>query len=156
MMESSRRDAETRRVKPETNDISGAVVDGAVRIHQKLGPGLLESVYQRILAYELRKEGLAVETEIPIPVEWDGHVIDERVRAELIVGGKVLVDLKSVARVKPVHKKQTLTYLKLSNLQVGLLINFGGPLLKDGIHRIVNDFPENPSASPRLRVRNFK
>ena len=153
MMESSRRDAETRRVKPETNDVSGAVVHCAVRIHQKFGPGLLESVYQRILAYELRKARLAVETEVPIPVEWDGHVIDESFRADLIVGGKVLVELKSVERTKPVHKKQTLTYLKLSNLQVGLLINFGAPLLKDGIHRIVNDFPETSSASPRLRVR---
>ena len=153
MMESSRRDAESRSVKPETNEVSGAVVDCAMRIHQKLGPGLLESVYQRILAYELRKTGLAVETEVPVPVEWDGHVIDESFRADLIVAGKVLVELKSVERVKPVHKKQTLTYLKLSNLQVGLLINFGAPLLKEGIHRIVNDFPETPSASPRLRVR---
>ena len=153
MMESSRRDAESRSVKPEINEVSGAVLDCAMRIHQKLGPGLLESVYQRILAYELRKAGLAVETEVPVPVEWDGHVIDESFRADLIVTGKVLVELKSVERVKPVHKKQTLTYLKLSNLQVGLLINFGAPLLKEGIHRIVNDFPDPPSAPPRLRVR---
>ncbi len=152
MMESSRRDAETRSVELETNEVSGAVVNCALRIHQKLGPGLLESVYQRILAYELRKAGLTVETEVPVPVEWDGHVIDESFRADLIVGGKVLVELKSVERIQPVHKKQTLTYLKLSNLQVGLLINFGASLLKEGIHRIVNDFPENPSASPRLRV----
>ncbi|MBC8325925.1 MAG: GxxExxY protein [Verrucomicrobia subdivision 3 bacterium] len=151
-MESSRRDAETRSVELETNEVSGAVVNCALRIHQKLGPGLLESVYQRILAYELRKAGLTVETEVPVPVEWDGHVIDESFRADLIVGGKVLVELKSVERIQPVHKKQTLTYLKLSNLQVGLLINFGASLLKEGIHRIVNDFPENPSASPRLRV----
>lgn len=140
----------------ETNEVSGKVVDCALKIHQKLGPGLLESVYQRILSYELRKAGLVVETEVPVPVEWNGHVIDDSFRADLIVGGKVLVELKSVERVQPVHKKQTLTYLKLSNLQVGLLINFGASLLKDGIHRIVNDFPENPSASPRLRVSSPK
>ena len=153
MMESSRRDAEARRLELETNEVSGAVVDCAVKIHQQLGPGLVESVYQRILAYELRKAGLVVETEVPVPVEWDGHMIYDSFRADLIVGGKVLVELKSVERVQPVHKKQTLTYLKLSKISVGLLINFGAPLLKDGIHRIVNHFPENPSALPRLRVR---
>ncbi len=113
-----------------------------MKIHQSLGPGLLESVYQRVLAYELRKAGLAVETEVPIPVEWDGHIIDESFRADLIVNGKVLIELKSIENLQPVHKKQTLTYLKLANLRLGLLINFGSHLLKDGIHRIVNDFPE--------------
>ena len=149
----SRRDAETRSGELETNEISGAMVDSAMRIHQRLGPGLLESVYQRILVYELRKENLEVETEVSIPVEWDGHVIDESFRADFIVEKRVLVELKSVESVKPVHKKQTLTYLKLSNLQVALLINFGAALLKDGIHRIVNNLKEEPSASPRLRVR---
>jgi len=126
----------------ELNEISGVVVDRAMKIHQSLGPGLLESVYQRVLAYELRKAGLAVETEVPIPVEWDGHIIDESFRADLIVNGKVLIELKSIENLQPVHKKQTLTYLKLANLRLGLLINFGSQLLKDGIHRIVNDFPE--------------
>lgn len=126
----------------ELNEISGVVVDRAMKIHQSLGPGLLESVYQRVLAYELRKAGLAVETEVPIPVEWDGHIIDESFRADLIVNGKVLIELKSIENLQPVHKKQTLTYLKLANLRLGLLINFGSHLLKDGIHRIVNDFPE--------------
>lgn len=138
----------------ETNEISGAVVDSAMRIYQRLWPSLLESVYQRILAYKLRKEHFEVETEVPIPVEWDGRFIDESFRADLIVENRVLVELKSVESVKPVHKKQTLTYLKLSRLQVALLINFGTALLKDGIHRIVNNFNEEPSASPRLRVRS--
>ena len=124
------------------NDISGAVVDHSLRIHQALGPGLLESVYQRILAYELRKAGFEVETEVPVPVRWDGNVIDEGFRADLIVNKGVLVELKSVEQILKVHQKQTLTYLKLSELQLGLLINFGAPLLKDGIHRIVNGLTE--------------
>ena len=124
------------------NEISGAIVDAAFRIHIALGPGLLESVYQRILGYELRKAGFRVETEVPIPVEWDGHVIDESFRADMIVNGNVLVELKSVEKVLPLHGKQTLTYLKLASLHLGLLINFGAPLLKNGIHHIANDLPE--------------
>ena len=126
----------------DINDISGAIVDAAVRIHQALGPGLLESVYQRILSYELRKSGLAVETEVAIPVEWDGNLIDEGYRADLIVANEVLVKLKSVEALSPVHKKQTLTYLKLTDLPLGLLINFGASLLKNGIHRIANNLEE--------------
>lgn len=124
------------------NEISGIIVDRSVKIHQALGPGLLESVYQRILAYELRKAGLKVETEVPIPVEWDGHVIDESFRADLIVNGKVLVELKSVEQTTPLHRKQTLTYIKLAKLEVGLLINFGSALLKDDLHRLANNLPE--------------
>lgn len=126
----------------EINEISGMIVDRSVKIHQKLGPGLLESVYQRILVYELRKDGLAVEAEKPIPVRWDGHVIDESFRADMVVEGCVLVELKSVEKVERVHQKQTLTYLKLAELSLALLINFGAPLIKDGIHRIVNGLPE--------------
>ena len=122
----------------EVNEISGTIVDRSVKIHQALGPGLLESVYQRILVYELRKSGLKVETEIPVPVRWDGHVIDESFRADLIVEEKVLVELKSVEKTQPVHRKQTLTYLKLAELKLGLLINFGSVLLKDDLHRIIN------------------
>ncbi len=124
----------------EVNEITGIVVDRCIAIHKELGPGLLESVYQRILAYELRKAGLSVETEVPISVEWDGRVIDESFRADIIFAGKVLLELKSVEDTLPVHQKQTLTYLKLSKIQIGLLINFGEPLLKHGIHRIANDF----------------
>ena len=126
----------------ELNQISGAIVDLSVKIHQQLGPGLLESVYHRILAYELRRAGFEVETEVPVPVEWDGHVIDDSFRADLIVNHAVLVELKSVENLLPVHKKQTLTYIKLAKLNLGLLINFGAPLLKDGVHRIVNNLPE--------------
>ncbi|MDF1851940.1 MAG: GxxExxY protein [Verrucomicrobiales bacterium] len=124
------------------NDLSGVIVDRAIKIHQALGPGLLESLYQRILVYELRKAGLSVATGVPIPVEWDGNVIDESFRADLIVNDNILVELKSLETLQSVHKKQVLTYLKLSKIQLGLLINFGAPLLKDGIHRIANQLPE--------------
>ena len=126
----------------QPNEISGMVVDCAVKIHQVLGPGLLESSYQRILAYELRKEGLEVATEIPIPIHWDGHTIDEGYRADIILNQSVLLELKSVERTLPVHKKQTLTYLKLAGLPLGLLINFGAPLMKNGIERLVNNLAE--------------
>ena len=121
------------------NEISAAIVDHSIKIHKALGPGLLESVYQRILAYELRKAKFEVQAEYPVPVIWDGHEIDEGFRADLIVNNLVLVELKSVEEVAKVHLKQTLTYLKLTKLKLGLLINFGSPLLKDGIHRIAND-----------------
>ena len=131
------------------NEISGAIIDCSIKIHKALGPGLLESVYQRILIYELRKEGLEVQKEVPIPVTWDGNSIDESFRADLIVNTQVLVELKSIERLEPVHSKQVLTYLKLSKLPLGLLINFGAPYLKEGINRIVNNLPER-KAPPTL------
>ncbi len=124
------------------NEITGHVVNCSVKIHSALGPGLLESVYQRILAYELRKAKLGVETEVDIPVPWDGHLIDQGFRADLIVSSQVLVELKSVETLLPVHHKQTLTYLKLADLPVGLLINFGAAYLRDGIHRIAHKVEE--------------
>jgi GxxExxY protein len=131
------------------NEISGAIIDCSIKIHKALGPGLLESVYQRILIYELRKAGLEVQKEVPIPVTWDGNSIDESFRADLIVNTQVLVELKSIERLEPVHSKQVLTYLKLSKLPLGLLINFGAPYLKEGINRIVNNLPER-KAPPTL------
>jgi GxxExxY protein len=127
------------------NEIAKMVVDKSIHIHKALGPGLLESVYQRILAYELRKAGLEVETESPVPVEWDGHIIDESFRADMVINSKVLLELKSVEQTSPVHRKQTLTYLKLTNIKLGLLINFGAELLKNDLHRIVNNLPEQVS-----------
>ena len=121
------------------NEISGLVIDIAIRIHKTLGPGLLESVYTRILAYELRKAGLTVQTEVPIPVHWDGHTIDESFRADIILNQKVLLEVKSLEKTHAVHRKQTLTYIKLADLRLGLLINFGAVLLKDDLHRLVND-----------------
>lgn len=124
------------------NEISKVVVDLSVKIHRALGPGLFESVYQRVLAYELRKTGLKVESEVPVPLEWDGHVLEESFRADLIVEGKVLLELKSLEQILPVHKKQVLTYLRLLDLRLGLLLNFGSGLMRDGISRIANNLPE--------------
>ena len=126
----------------DINEISGTVVDYSMKIHKKLGPGLLEPVYARILAYELRKAGLKVETEVPVPVRWDGHVIDESFRADLIVDERVLAELKSVEHTSAVHRKQTLTYIKLADIELGLLINFGSVLLKEDLHRLVNKHRE--------------
>lgn len=122
--------------------MSAIVIDRSLAIHKALGPGLLESVYQRILTYELRKAGLSIESEVKIPLEWDGNIIDESFRADIIANNQVLIELKSVKQLEDVHKKQTLTYLKLSKLTLGLLINFGSPLLKNGIHRIANNYKE--------------
>ena len=123
-------------------EVSAIAVDVAVKIHKALGPGLLESFHQRILAYELRKAGMEVQTEVPVPVKWDGHLIDESFRADMIVNGKVLLELKSIEKTQPVHRKQTLTYIKLADVKLGLLINFRASLFKDDLHRLVNDLPE--------------
>lgn len=124
----------------KTNEITGEIVDASMRIHRELGPGLLESVYHRILKHELEKRGLQVESEVAVPVEWDGVRMEVGFRADLIVEGKVIVELKSVEKTAPVHRKQVITYLKLTGLPVGLLINFGEALLKDGVHRLVNEW----------------
>lgn len=120
------------------NDIRKIVVDCAFQVHTRLGPGLLESVYEVALAYELRKRGLAVERQVPIPVVYDGIQFDEGFRADLIVAGLVIIELKSVETVHPVHKKQLLTYLKLADKRLGYLINFGAELIKDGLSRVSN------------------
>jgi GxxExxY protein len=120
------------------NEISREVVDACYKIHSQLGPGLYESVYENILFYELVKKGLKVQKEIPIDVIWDGLVFEQGFRADLIVEEKVLVELKSVEEISKKHYKQVLTYLKLTNLKLGLLINFNENLIKDGIRRIVN------------------
>ncbi|MDJ0615941.1 MAG: GxxExxY protein [Calothrix sp. MO_192.B10] len=120
------------------NEISGAIVDAAYKVHTTLGPGLLESVYEAAMEYELRKRGLRVVRQVPIPVVYEEVRLEEGFRADLIVEDKVIVELKSVEAVHPVHKKQLLTYLRLADKRLGLLINFGAPLIKDGISRIAN------------------
>jgi GxxExxY protein len=121
------------------NEIAREVVDAAFLLHQRLGPGLLETVYEVVLAHELKKRGLDVQRQMVIPIEYDGIKFDEGFRADLLVAGKVIVELKSVETVLPVHKKQVLTYLKLADKKLGLLINFGAVLIKNGISRIVNN-----------------
>ena len=134
----------------ELDDITGAIVDAAVKIHMELGPGLLESVYEVVLARALEKRGFHGERQKVIRFEYDGMVFEEGFRTDLLVEGRVVVELKSVEKLAPVHSKQVLTYLRLMNLPVGLLINFGAATLKEGLQRIVNNLPT--SASPRLRV----
>lgn len=134
----------------ELDDITGEIIDAAVKIHQSLGPGLLEWVYESVLAKALEKRGLKVERQKPISFLFDGMQFDEGFRVDLLVEDRVVVELKSVEKHAPVHSKQLLTYLRLMNLTIGLLINFGCATLKEGLHRIVNDLPS--SASPRLRV----
>jgi GxxExxY protein len=120
------------------NEIAKEVVDAAFKIHTTLGPGLLESVYEAVLAYELKQRGLQVERQRAIPVIYEAVHLEEGFRADLIVGGKVIIELKSVEIIAPVHKKQLLTYLRLTGLKLGLLINFGDEVIKTGITRIVN------------------
>jgi len=123
----------------DLNHISGQIVDAAFHIHTKLGPGLLESVYEAILARELERRGLCVERQKTVPIVFEGMSFDEGFRADLVVEEAVVVELKSVENFAPVHGKQLLTYLKLLDLRLGLLINFGAPVIKDGIKRVVNN-----------------
>jgi GxxExxY protein len=120
------------------NELSGLILDESIAIHRRLGPGLLESVYQAILAHELAKRGCSVRSEEPIPLVWDNLYFDLAFRADLIINDRILVELKSVEKLAPVHSKQVLTYLRITGMQLGLLINFGEELLKDGFHRIIN------------------
>ena len=123
----------------QLHDITGTIIDAAIDIHKRLGPGLLESVYQSILIHELKKRGLRIESQVDIPVRWDGMSLNLGFRADLIVEGQVIVELKSVEKTAPVHRKQVLTYLKVSGHSVGLLLNFGEELMKNGIYRWVNE-----------------
>lgn len=123
------------------NEISRHIVDAAFQIHTRLGPGLLESVYEVLMAHELRKRGLRVERQVPVRIAYDGIVFDEGFRADLIVEDLVIVELKSVERTAPVHGKQVLTYLRLTGKRLGMLVNFGEALIKHGIERVANGVP---------------
>ncbi len=120
------------------NEIAKFVLDSAFTVHTKLGPGLLESVYEVVLAHELRKSGASVERQKAMPIVYDGIRFDEAFRSDLVVGEKVIVEIKSVAALTPVHAKQLLTQLRLSGLKLGLLINFGESHLRNGIKRVIN------------------
>ena len=121
------------------NEIARVIVNVAFQIHTKLGPGLLEYVYEEIMCYELLKSGLKVERQKSIPVFWDDKKLEIGFRADLVVEDKVIIELKSVQDLLPVHFKQVLTYLKLADLKLGLLINFNENLIKDGVKRVVNN-----------------
>jgi GxxExxY protein len=124
------------------NEIARHIVDAAYRVHTTLGPGLLESVYERALAHELEKRGLRVRRQVPIPVIYDEIHMEEGFRADLLVEELVLVELKSIEDLAPVHFKVVLTYLRLADKRLGLLINFNVDLIKDGIRRVVNRLKE--------------
>jgi len=124
------------------NEISKEVVDAAIQVHRTLGPGLLESVYELVLEHELAKRGLRVERQVKISIEYDGLQFDEGFRADMIVNGKVVLELKSVEMLTSSHRKQIQTYLRLTGLKLGLLLNFGAALMKDGIVRAVNGLEE--------------
>jgi len=120
------------------NEISKQIVDAAFKVHTTLGPGLLESVYEAVLSHELEKRGLVVARQKPLTVVYEKFKFEEGFRVDLIVEDKVIVEIKSVEQIAPVHSKQLLTYLRLSDKRLGLLINFGEALIKNGIKRIVN------------------
>jgi len=120
------------------NEISDIIIGTCIDIHRELGPGLFESVYEKVLVYELNKKGLKVESQKDIDLVWDGSKMGVGFRADIVVEEKVIVELKAIQAIDPVHKKQLITYLKISGLKLGLLINFNKEFLKDGIIRIVN------------------
>ena len=121
------------------NELSKTIANTAYQIHYILGPGLLESVYEEIMCHELRKQGLSIERQKGIPVIWNELKMEIGFRADLIVERRVIIELKSVDIIAPVHPKQLLTYLKLTDIKLGILINFNEPLIKNGITRIVNN-----------------
>jgi len=136
----------------QLDDITGEIVDSAFKLHTGIGPGLMESVYEMVLARDLARRGLAVARQVPVSFDYDGLHFEDVLRLDLMVESMVVVEIKSVERLHRVHPKQLLTYLRLLCLPVGLLINFGAPTLKEGVHRVVNGLI--PSASPRLRVNH--
>lgn len=123
---------------PRENELAAVIVDAAYHVHRSLGPGLLESAYEAIMVHDLQKRGLRVAAQVPVPVVYESVRLDAGFRADLIVEDLVIVELKSLEKIAPVHKKQLTTYLKLSEKRLGLLINFGEELIKDGIIRVVN------------------
>lgn len=132
----------------DENEISKRIVETGFKMHTVLGPGLLESVYEVVLAHELTNQGLIVERQVQIPIRYEGITFDGGFRADLIVENKVLVELKSVEAMKPIFAKQVLSYLRLADLKLGLLINFNEERLKHGIKRIANGMTEPVAGEP--------
>ena len=125
------------------NQIAKAVVDVAYKLHTELGPGLLETVYEVLMEHELVRRGFTVRRQVPVPIQWNGVKFTEGFKADLIVNDMVIIELKSVEKLMPVHSKQLLTYLRLMKLRLGLLINFGEERIKDGIKRVANGLPQD-------------
>ena len=124
----------------ELNEISGQIIDAAIRVHSALGPGLLESAYEACLMFELSRRGLRVQQQLPLPVKYEGLLLEVGYRIDLLVEDKVIVEIKTVSKLARIHQAQLLSYLKMSNRRLGLLLNFHELHLKDGIKRMVNKF----------------
>ena len=131
--------------------VTGEIVDAAVQLHKRLGPGLLESIYETVLARELRRRGLALEQQVALDFVFDGVLFRKALRIDMLVEDHVVVELKSTERLERVHLKQVLTYLRLADLPIGLLLNFGAATMKEGLHRIVNSYPHARSSPPSTR-----
>ncbi|MGH7808825.1 MAG: GxxExxY protein [Candidatus Binatia bacterium] len=125
------------------NEISKIILDAAIAVHKELGPGLLESVYEIVLTYELQQRGLPVNRQVPIAIRYKDMTFDEAFRADVVVDNKVIVELKSVEQISEAHKKQVQTYLRLTGCKLGLLLNFGEALMKRGITRVVNGLDDD-------------
>lgn len=132
------------------NEIASIVMELSFQIHRQLGPGLLESVYEVILARKLADAGLLVERQVPVRIEFEELIFNEGFKADVVIDKKVILELKSLERLQPVHAKQLVTYLRLTNMRLGLLINFGEAFLKDGFRRVVNGLNEPEQPAPRL------
>lgn len=132
------------------DEITGSILDSAYHLHRQLGPGLLESVYELVLARQLERRGFHAARQEPVSFNYEGIQFRDCLRIDLLVESRVIVEIKSVGNLARVHRKQLLTYLRLMDLPVGLLINFGAATLREGLQRVVNRL--DPSASPRLRV----
>ncbi len=138
----------------ERDPVTAQIVDAAYQLHVALGPGLLETVYEAILARDLERRGMKVERQKSLSFEYDGMMFEDALRTDLLVDDRVIVEIKSVERILPVHPKQVLTYLRLLNLQVGLLVNFGAPTMKEGLHRIVNGYhPNGPAVNATRKIQ---
>ncbi len=151
--------AETRRRgegEIAVDELSAEVIDACIAIHRELGPGLLESVYELVLASELERRGLKVARQVPVDISFRDQNHPAAFRIDILVDDRLVLEIKSVEQLTRAHAKQLLTYLRLTHQPVGLLLNFSGATMKEGIRRIVNEHrqPEAPSASPRLRVKN--
>jgi GxxExxY protein len=138
-----------RRPSVNENEIGNIVLDAAIALHRELGPGLLESVYEVVLTHDLIERGLKAKRQVSVAIECRGHHFDEGFRADIIVEDKVILELKSVEKVRNAHKKQLLTYLKLTGKKLGYLLNFGEALMKDGITRTVNGLDEKEDSISR-------
>lgn len=138
----------------EIDRISGDVIDVSIRLHRDLGPGLLESAYELLLARRLESMGYSVTRQLPVDLEFEGERIEAAFRIDLLVAGRLLVEIKSVERLAPVHAKQLLTYLRIMQQPVGLLINFGGETLKEGIRRLVNNYAPSALSAPLRETKS--